>query len=156
LPKLPLNSLGSSADPFYLNGSALQPLCAGLEITRLDRDRAFIAAFGTTEVQHTGPPEDKTVLLPRVACRPRIVCSAPSFVARETPRGTTLGEKCETNAHKSDGEMRTFPDLHNPFSSGGALLLTMELFCYRRTVCNAMRAELRGILFKKCGRVTRK
>ncbi|KYN20848.1 hypothetical protein ALC57_06754, partial [Trachymyrmex cornetzi] len=76
LPKLPLNSLGSSADPFCLNGPALRSLCAGAEITRVDRDRAFIATFRITESTH-------------------------------------------------------------------------ELFCYQRTVCNAMRAELRRTLFLK-------
>lgn len=115
-------------------------LCvSALEIIQLDKDRTFIAAFRIMKAEHIDRLIDKTMLLPRVICRPRIV--APfGCCKRDTLRNDTyVSVKCEAIAHKSAGETRASPDLHNPFSNSGAFLLTAEVFCYHRSVCNMMR-----------------
>jgi len=94
-----------------------------VEITRVDRDRAFIATFRITEDTHGALRKTRQGYCCALFVG-RASFVAPSFVVRDTSRGTILGEKCEANAHKFTGEMRMSPDLHNPFSSGGALLLT--------------------------------
>lgn len=56
LPKLPLDSLGSSSGPFYPNRPApsfYHPLCVGVEITLDSIGIAFIVAFNATEDEAT-------------------------------------------------------------------------------------------------------
>jgi len=82
LPKLPPDSLASSAGPFYPNRPApsfYRPLCAGVEITRLDRDRVYCRARRNRRRRGCHPEErGRRLLLPSpVVCPSTRRCLLP-------------------------------------------------------------------------------